>query len=136
MVKIRTDFVTNSSSTSFILITDGDLEKMDFFNLVGITEESPLSPVFEALLDCLRAKMVSVSEYYEWRHAQSNDLETLVKEKFPGVEQKLVEAREKGRKVFVGDLSSEENEIESFFCCDSFELENEKIYFNALRCRW
>jgi hypothetical protein len=81
--------------------------------------------------------MVPASNYHEWRYARHEDLETLVKEKFSEkVAQRFVEAREKGRNVFVGELSSEENEIESFFCCDSFELENEKIYLNALECTW
>jgi hypothetical protein len=136
-MKIRTDFVTNSSSTSFIIITDGDLDKRDFFDLVGVIEESSLSPIFGALFDRLLEKMVSGSEYSNWRYAGSEGLKTLVKDKFSQeVAQRVVEAQRKGKKVYVGDLSSESDEIESFFCCDSFELENEKIYFNALECSW
>jgi hypothetical protein len=81
--------------------------------------------------------MVPGSEYHSWRYAGIEDLETLVKEKFSEeVAQKVVEAREKGKEVYIGDLSSEVDEIETFFCRDSFELENDKIYFNALECSW
>lgn len=124
MVKVRTDFVTNSSSTSFIIIADGELKKEDFFDLVGVTEQSPLSPIFEMLFDRLLENMVPASEYH-------------VREEFSeDVAHRVAKAQRRGAKVYTGRLSSDYNEIESFFCCDSFELENEKIYLNALECTW
>jgi hypothetical protein len=136
-VKIRTDFVANSSSTSFLIITSGDLKKEDFFRLVGVIEESRLGAVFEALFACLVASMVPADQYHDPYYAHVEGLEDLVKEKFSQeAARRVVEAQHQGKQIFIGDLSSDTESVESFFCCESFELEDDNIYFNALECTW
>jgi len=136
-MKIRTDFVTNSSSTSFVIITADGFEETDFLELMGVTEQSPLRPLFDALYYSLQENMYTANEYVQrYRKATDNWLE-LLKNKFANeVAERIIEAEKSGYKVFIGKLSSGNTPIEDFFCTDSFEVENEKIYFNALECVW
>ena len=136
-MKVKADFITNSSSTSFVIISDGELTKERFFALVGIPEESPLSPIFEALFDCLIENMIPASEYRARRYYGYDDLVAFVVKEFSEeIAHRVAEAQKRGSRVYIGELSSGNGEIQSFFCCDSFELENESIYLNALECSW
>jgi hypothetical protein len=45
-MKIRAGFVSNSSSTSFLIIAKKDLNKKDFFDLMGIQQDSPIADLF------------------------------------------------------------------------------------------
>ncbi len=61
----------------------------------------------------------------------------IIKELHPNVVNKLLKAKSEGKTIYEGQLSSDNGDvIESLFCTDSFEIENEKIYFNYLECIW
>lgn len=127
-MKVRADFVTNSSTTSYIIISDTELRRSDFLALVGVSAQSPLAPLFEALFDRLLASRDPRDE--------RRDAEYFGRTFSQEVANRVVEARQTGREIYVGELSSDNEPIETLFCCDSFELEGETIYFNALRCVW
>ena len=49
---------------------------------------------------------------------------------------RLQQAAGKGLKAYFGRLSSEYTPVQTFFCTEAFEVENERIYFNSLECAW
>lgn len=136
-MKIRAGFVSNSSSTSFLIIAKHDLNKDDFFQLMGIEANSPIADLFARfyadVIDSIKTEI---------------DFKTLAEDVPPErlfdrpdrlsahMLDKIKNARKKGLIAYYGWLDSETNPIQTFFCTDSFEVENEKIYFNGLENVW
>jgi hypothetical protein len=138
-MKIRNDFVTNSSSTNFVIISKDKFNEEDFMKLVGVNKNSPFQFAFDELYEALVQKMKPAREYYysSYRRGRYETYELYLEEEFSKqVRDKILEAEKNGKNIFIGSLSSEETETQTFFCCDSFEIENDSIYLNALECVW
>lgn len=135
-MKIRAGFVSNSSSTSFLIITSSDLNKPDFFKLMGISLDSPIADLFSKFYeDVIENARIKVDFKTEKRRLPP---EIMFKDKrlSSHMIEKIKEAEKRGLKAYYGWLDSETSPIQTFFCTDSFEVENDKIYFNGLENIW
>lgn len=137
-MKIRAGFVSNSSSTSFLIITKRDLNKGDFFELMGISPNSPIADLFsefyQSVLDNIFGKV-------DFKKVRGDVVpESLIETRRGHLSERMLEkirdAKKRGFKAYYGWLDSETSPIQSFFCTDSFEVENKKMYFNGLECTW
>lgn len=128
-MKIKSDFITNSSSTCFILISPGEFTKSAFFNAAGLANDSLLAQYFSDLYHLLEKNKQNMDEYLEHRpwkkEGMSDDLMA-----------RIELAKRVGHFVYMGNLSSDGDESESFFCQDSFIIDGNDIYIDALECVW
>ncbi len=137
-MKIRWDFVTNSSSTCFVVICQGYPDKSVFVEAMGASGKSPLRHLFESLFSVMCDKMSGVGSQAagcEWTSAESMvDFikQYLSKEAALEVE----EAFEQGKNVYAGWLDSDGPDVESFFCCEPFEINHPELRVNAIQCTW
>ncbi len=134
-MRIRAGFVSNSSSTSFLIISRDELDERAFLELMGVAPDSPIADLFRELF----SDVIASSQYV--------DLSQVDKRVSPEVWfdtdrlsavmiERLQKAADQGLKAYFGRLSSDNTLVQSFFCTDAFELENERIYFNYLECVW
>ena len=137
-MKIRAGFISNSSSTSFLILAADDLTRENFFQLMGVSPESPLADVFRELHKAVvdSAKMPVDLRDFDESIPVTQWLDGFREEISPRMVEKLRDAKKRGLKVYYGELDTESSRTESFFCCDSFEAENENFYINALQCAY
>lgn len=137
-MKIRSGFVSNSSSTSFLIITKGKLKKKDLRDLMGVKTGSPLSPLFDQLYDDLMESVeaeIDLGKFQDrsqWEMAAGRHSDRLSAR----MVSKLESNKGKGKIAYFGHLDSETSNVQTFFCMDCFEEENDKIYLNALENAW
>ena len=138
-MKIKTDFVTNSSSTCFVIVSKENFTLPKFIEAVGVIPESIFIDVYTRLFDIFKNDIVLAREFVEndkW-HKDGQTFEEYILSLFSDKTlTRIVEAEKEGYSVYMGRLSSESNGIESFFCTDSFIIESDNLYIDATNNGW
>lgn len=133
-MKIKFDFVTNSSSTSFVYISDEELSEEVFLEAVGVDGDGPVGDLFSQMHSeistALRhhGKQITTKEAAD-RLAGSHEFT-------PEVVEKMKDAIEQGKNVVTSTLSSDGPLAESLLCMAMFEIESDRFYINAYNNYW
>ena len=138
-MKIRFDYVTNSSSTSFVIICKGKPSESVFLEALGIKKGSLLESFGKELFGALSSNMENVHDAIKSKHCGSaRDVKSLLKRgiRHPSIAKRAEQALDAGTDVYIGTLSSDDYPIESFVCTETFEIDHPKLYINALECVW
>lgn len=137
-MKIRNGFVTNSSSTSFIISLKGKWGEKSFMNSIGATGESPMNKLFIDLFETVNDKKEDLLSVVRNCGEEKTVEEFLAEKGFSN--ETIAEVRsllDEGRKVYFGYLSSDgSTAAEVYFCCESFYENNANIYFNGNISSW
>lgn len=132
-MKIKIDFVSNSSSTSFVYIARDMLSKQDFMAAAGVSADSPVASLFEDMFHELKER-IERGEVL----TSVEDIERLGnRERFTSnVIDRMKKALEQGQTATVGSFSSESNLAEMTLCTEIFEIDSERFFINAYENYW
>lgn len=133
-MKIKCDFVTNSSSTSFVYISDIELSEEFFLEAVGVDRDSPVVDLFRQMY----SEISTAIRHYGEQITTPNAADSLSgsHEFTPEVIEKMKDAIKQGKKVVTSKLSSDGSLAESLLCVTMFEIESDRFYINAYNNCW
>jgi len=130
-MKIRTGFITNSSSTNFLIISKEDLTEEYLFEKLGFVKGGVLEKQGRELCENIMYAINGGLRYYDY---DKPDYES-IKEAFGDKSAKLYD-KNRGYHTYWGYTSSDDPPITQFFTTDSFEIEDKDFYLNGRACVW
>ena len=126
-MKIRTGFVSNSSSSSFIVACKKDLFDVsdDTLNDVfKISKDSPIYKICSILMDCIRDNSTEITDFIEYvKDRYGNDLDYLDYDD----NKKIMKLLNSGWKVYSGEFSDESGGVEGLLCNMDLNFEDENF---------
>ena len=126
-MKIRQGFVTNSSSTSFLILSKKELTMERLLSELGFTKGSPIYDEGHAFVYDMMYHLEAVDE----------DRTEEISDEF-GSEMLALFREKKGNGwyAYIGRTASDDSTIASYFTLDSTIVCNPRMIIDARQCLW
>jgi hypothetical protein len=133
-MKIKLDFVTNSSSTSFVYISNEELSEELFLEAVGVDSDSPVGDLFRQMYTEINTSIQNYGKQVTTKEVADSFAGGY--EFTPDVVEKMKDAINQGKNVVTSKLSSDGSLAESLLCVSMFEIESDSFYLHAFNNVW
>ena len=116
-------------------MSKGELTLQAFFRAVGVSSESMFLDVFVHLFNRFKEGMIPALLYA--RRFGCSTIDEYVEKHFgEDTVKRVKDAEAKGYDIYIGDLDSDNDAIETLFCCDSFVIDSAKLIIDATEDAW
>lgn len=132
-MKIRIGYVTNSSSTNFLILSKKELTPEYLFKKLGFKKGSIIEQYALDLCENIINGTYRGLRYFDFEEMNYENVKQVFGE---DTAEKYKKYKEKGFHSYMGYTSSDEDTLTSFFTTDTFELEGNGIYINGRSCVW
>lgn len=126
-MKVRQGFVTNSSSTSFLILSKKELTMENLLSELGFTKGSPLYD---------EGRSFAYDMMYHLEAVGEEGAEEISKEFGSEMLALFREKKENGWYAYIGSTASDDSTIASYFTMDSTIVRNPHMIIDARQCLW
>lgn len=130
---IRDGFVTNSSSTNFMIISKEELSSSYLLEKLGFKKESSISAAAFSLADDI---ISATKSGVRWFEVDQIDYETILKIFGEKSAEKYKKMSSKGYHTYIGHTNSDDDYLTSFMTMDCFVIDEKDFYMDGKNCGW
>lgn len=130
---IRDGFVTNSSSTNFMIISKEKLSSDYLLDKLGFKKKSSINAAAVSLADDI---VSATKSGVRWFEVDQIDYETILKIFGKESADKYKEMSPKGYHTYIGHTNSDDDFLTSFMTMDSFVIDEKDFYMDGKNCGW
>lgn len=126
-MKIRNGFVTNSSSTNFIIISKREITRDFLYKQLNPSNDENFKKEIDDLCDSI---------IYHLKKEDVNSISNLASEYGGSINKIYERMKSKNCFIYTGELSGEDSAFEYWMACTPFEYKTKDFYMNSLNCLW